>query len=374
MYRPNDPANLTAFNHFYNLEYDSAVQEFEQIRERHPNDPFAVNHLLTAVMLRELYRMGVLNPAEYADDSFWKTAHLPVDPRVRKKIQDLVSNASGLEDAQLAAHPNDIDSLYARGVTRAEFAAYTGLAEHAWFSALRNAVAARRDHERVLALAPEDTPAMLIVGAHNYVVGNLPWSLKAAGSILGLGGNKEKGLNYLRLCAAGNGETSIDAKILLVLFLRREHSYDEALTIARALIPAYPHNLLMALEEANLLRAEGRDAEAAVVYRRIWQNGKQGRYSGLHYEAAALSLGDALRNQKDFAGAAAAYGEVGGVPDPDREMLQKANLGAGEMADLANNRDLALRKYLAVVASGSGTPQADTARKHLKDPYRGEGN
>jgi hypothetical protein len=345
MYRPNDPANLTAFNHFYNLEYDSAVQEFEQIRERHPNDPFAVNHLLTAVMLRELYRMGVLNPAEYADDSFWKTAHLPVDPRVRKKIQDLVSNASGLEDAQLAAHPNDIDSLYARGVTRAEFAAYTGLAEHAWFSALRNAVAARRDHERVLALAPEDTPAMLIVGA-----------------------------NYLRRCAAGNGETSIDAKILLVLFLRREHSYDEALTIARALIPAYPHNLLMALEEANLLRAEGRDAEAAVVYRRIWQNGKQGRYSGLHYEAAALSLGDALRSQKDFAGAAAAYGEVGGVPDPDREMLQKANLGAGEMADLANNRDLALRKYLAVVASGSGTPQADTARKHLKDPYRGEGN
>jgi len=46
-YRPHDPLNLTAFNHFYNLDYDRAVQEFEQVLARHPDDPFAVNHLLT---------------------------------------------------------------------------------------------------------------------------------------------------------------------------------------------------------------------------------------------------------------------------------------------------------------------------------------
>jgi tRNA A37 threonylcarbamoyladenosine modification protein TsaB len=132
--------------------------------------------------------------------------------------------------------------------------------------------------------------------------------------------------------------------------------------------------LLMALEEGNLLRALGRDAEAAAVYQRIWQNGKQGRYSGLHYEAAALSLAEVLRMQKDFAGATAAYGEVGTVSDADPEMLQKADLGAGEIADLAKNREAALRKYQAVLARGSETPQADAARKYLKDPYQGEGN
>jgi len=53
-YRPHDPLNLTAFNHFYNLDYDRAVQEFEQVLARHPDDPFAVNHLLTSTLFREL--------------------------------------------------------------------------------------------------------------------------------------------------------------------------------------------------------------------------------------------------------------------------------------------------------------------------------
>ena len=171
--------------------------------------------------------------------------------------------------------------------------------EHAWFSALRNAVGARRDHERVLELAPEDTPAKLIVGAHNYVMGSLPLALRAGVTMVGIGGNKEKGLQYLEECAQGTGETSTDAKILLVLFLRREHRYQEALPIARGLIQAYPRDVLMALEEGNLLRAEGHDQEAAAVYRRVWQAGKAGDYDGLHYEIAALSLGDLLRSQKD---------------------------------------------------------------------------
>ncbi len=93
--------------------------------------------------------------------------------------------------------------LYARGVTRAQFATYTALIERAWFSALRNAVGARRDHERVLELSPSTVEAKLIVGAHNYVVGSLPWGVKAAASMVGLGGNKDKGLQYLKECAQG---------------------------------------------------------------------------------------------------------------------------------------------------------------------------
>ncbi|PYX13786.1 MAG: hypothetical protein DMG87_21055, partial [Acidobacteria bacterium] len=95
--------------------------------------------------------------------------------------------------------------------------------------------------------------------------------------------------------------------------LRREHRYDEALPIARELISSYPQDVLMALEEGNLLRAAGRDQEAAAVYRRIWQAGREGHYPGLHYEIAALSLGDELRAQKDYSGAAAAYDQVSQV-------------------------------------------------------------
>jgi len=194
--------------------------------------------------------------------------------------------------------------------------------------------------------------------------------MKAAASVVGLGGNKEKGIQYLRDCAQGNGETSVDAQILLVLFLRREHRYDEALAIARTLIPRYPQNALLALEEGNLLRAAGRNQEAAAVYRKIWQAGKDGHYAYAHYEVAALSLADLLRSQKDYAGAAAAYDQVGQVRQPDTEMLQKAELGSGEMYDLLQKRDLATARYQAAITSGPTTPLAETARKHMKEAYK----
>jgi len=369
-YRPHDPLNLTAFNHFYNLDYDRAVQEFDQVLARHPDDPFAVNHLLTAVLFRELYRMGVLNTGEYANDTFISAAHRPADPKVKQQIQDLVARALGLEEKRLSANPKDLEALYARGVTRAQFSTYTALVEHAWFSAMRNAVCARRDHERVLELSPATVEAKLIVGAHNYVVGSLPWALKGAASVIGLGGNKEKGIQYLRDCAQGSGETSVDAQILLAVFLRREHRYEEALPIARGLIPRFPQDVLLALEEGHLLRAAGHPQEAAAVYRRIWQAGREGRYPNLHYEIAALSLGDLLRSQKDYAGAAAAYEEVSQAPQPDPDVLQKANLGAGEMYDVLQKRDLAMAKYQAVVANRGDTPSAETARKRMKEAYR----
>ena len=371
-FRPADTQNAIAFDHFYNLDYDRAMQGFEQVLQRHPDDPFAVNHLLTAVQFKELYRIGALDTGDYSNDSFIGKVHQTPDPKVKEQIKTLVDRATKLEDQRLEANPNDVDALYARGVTRAQFSTYTALMEHAWFSALRNAVGARRDHERVLELSPGYTDAKLIVGAHNYVMGSLPWAVKAAVSMVGLSGSKEKGLNYLREAANGTGETSVDARILLALFLRREHQYDEALRDTRSLIPVYPRDVLLALEEGNLLRAMGHNQEAAAAYREIWQAGKAGHYPGLHFEVAALSLGDLLRNQKDYSGAAAAYDQVNEVAQPDPETAQKANLGAGEMYDLLQKRDLALKKYQAVIASNADSPPAEVARKHMKEAYRAD--
>jgi tetratricopeptide (TPR) repeat protein len=370
-FRPPDALNAQAFDHFYNMEYDSSIQEFTQIQKRHPDDPDAVNHLLTAVLFHELYRIGALSAGEYANDSFVDTKHRAADPHTCEQIKALVEKALAIEEKRLDANPKDVRALYSRGVTRAEFATYTALIEHAWFSALRNAVGARHDHEKVLELDPHNVDAKLIVGAHNYVVGSLPWGVKAATTAVGLGGSKEKGLEYLHQAAAGNTETSVDAKIVLVVFFRRERRFDEALQILRTLEPQYPHNVLFPLEDGNLLRAKGQDREAEAVYRRVWQDGRNGKYSGLHYEIAAVALGDLLRSEKDYSGAAAAYDFMTEVSKPDSEMAQKAAINAGEMYDLLRKRDLALKRYEAAVAVDSGSPLAETARKRMKAPYSG---
>ena len=368
-HRPSDPLNQAAFEHYYNLDHDAAVEDFEKILARHPNDPFAVNHLLSAIQMRELYRMGAMNTGDYSNDSFIGQAHRPADPAEKERIKHLVEQAEKLENAELAHDPNNVDMLYARGVTRGQFALYTALIERAWFSALRNAVGARHDHERVLELDPQYTDAKLVVGAHNYVMGNLSLAVKIAVALVGLSGDKEKGLQYLNDAYHANGETSVDAGVVLMVFLRREHRYGEALQIARALGPRFPRNYLLPLEEANLLRVSGKTDEAEEQYRRVWQNGREGKYN-LHYEIAALGLGDLLRSEKKYQAAAAAYEMVGEVTDADPELLQKANLGAGEMYDQLQQRDLAVKKYEAVVATNAGNAEADKARRRMKDAYR----
>ena len=367
---PHDAATDAAFDHFYNMEYDRATQDFERIVEKRPNDPFAVNHLLTAILIHDLYDTGAMNTGDYTNDSFIGRTPRPTDPRIRVRIKELAHRAENLEELQLKVNPDDVNALYCRGVTRAQFSVYTGLIERAWFSALRNAVGARHDHEKVLELDPEYLDAKMVVGTHNYVVGNLPWSVKVAAAIAGLSGSKEKGLAYLREVARGNGENSVDAKIVITLFLRREHQYDEALGYMQELSNRYPHNHLFPTEVANLERAAGRLDEAEAEYRRVWQNGREGKYGNLHYELAAWGWGELLRSKKDFTGAAAAYELVNQAPNPDPDTLQKANLAAGEMYDLLQKRDLAMKAYETVLAGNANTGPADQARRYIREAYR----
>ncbi len=368
--RPPDPLNAAAVDHYYNLDHDAAVEDFEKIVARHPNDPFALNHLLSATLIRELYRMGAINTGDYANDSFIGSAHRPGDPAQKERIKQLVAQAEKLENAELARNPDNIDMLYARGVTRGQFAIYTALIERAWFSSLRNAVGARHDHERVLELDPKYTDAKLVVGSHNYVMGSLPFTVKVAVALVGLSGDKQKGIQYLYDAYHSGGETGVDAGLVLLVFLRREHRYAESLEVASALAPRFPRNYLLPLEQGNLWRVMGKLDLAEQQYRAVWRNGREGKYGSLHYELAALALGDLLRSEKKYAAAAAAYEQVGDVPNADPEFLQKADLGAGEMYDQLQNRELAVKKYQAVVAVNSSSAEADKARQRMKEAYR----
>jgi len=367
---PHDPEVQAAFDHFYNMDYERATQEFEKLLDKHPNDPYALNHLLTVILMHDLYDTGAMNTGDYANDSFIGRAPRPTDERIKVRIKALAHRAQMEEEKRLKDNPSDIDALYCRGVTRAEFAVYTGLVERAWFSALRNAVGARHDHERVLQLDPDFVDAKMVVGTHNYVVGNLPWSIKVAAALAGLNGSKDRGLAYLRDVAKSDAENSLDAKVILSLFLRREHKYDEAIGYMQELTTEYPGNHLFPTEVANLQRDAGRLDEAEAEYRKVWENGRAGKYRKMHYELAAWGLGELLRSKKDLEGAAAAYQLVNEAPNPDPDIQQKANLAAGEVYDLLQKRDMAMKAYEAVLTGRLDSGQADQARRYLKEAYR----
>jgi tetratricopeptide (TPR) repeat protein len=321
-------------------------------------------------MFKEMYRIGALDSELYAKEQFLASKQFPMDPKVKARIDDLTQRALSLEEARLKTNPDDADALYARGVTRGLHATYLALIEKAWFSGLRSAVGARHDHERVLELQPNNTDAKMIVGMHNYVVGSLSWPAKVGASMVGLSGSRSKGIEYLYESANGGGENSIDAKIALAIFLRREQRYPEAIKVVSSMADTYPKNFLMALELANLYNASGQAQQAIASYRKIIAGTQAGSFPDAHVEMAWYGLAESLRGQHDFQGAADAYEHVLQFQRTDPDLRLRTTLGAAEMYDAMNKRPEAVKRYQDVIAADADSPRAEIAKKYLKDPYR----
>jgi len=367
----NDANTRKGFDYFNNLEYDKANKEFEAALKAHPDDPYAINHLLAGIIFQELYRIGALDTETYASDSFISKKNLqPLDPKVQEQVRQLSDQALALEQARLDSNPNNADALYARGVTRALRAVYMAMGQHAWISALRGAVAARHDHERVLELEPSFVDAKTFVGIHLYVIGSLSFPVKMAAAMGGITGSKQKGLDYLRDAAAhGTPDVSSDARVALAMFLRREQKYNEAIQVVGQLQQEHPKNFLVAAEYAHLLNAAGHGQAAITAYRKVVDGCRSGGYSVCQVAVPAYGLAEALRGQREYEQAAQAY-ELAASTSPDAEFRQRATLAAGQMYDVLQKRDTAMAKYRAVLAVNSGSGSADLARQYMKQAYR----
>jgi tetratricopeptide (TPR) repeat protein len=364
----SDPLTRSGFDAYYSLDYDSAIRSFEQLLAKYPDDPHAVNHLLAAVLFKELYRIGAFETSLYSNNSFLDRKPLRADPKVSARIQQLIARSTQLCERRLQANPDDVDALYARGVVRGMASTYMGLVQKAWYAALKNAKVARADHERVLELDPKFTDAKMVVGIHEYIAGSLPFFVKALAALAGYRGNREKGIQNLYDAGNAGGETAADAKVALVLFLRREQRYSDAITVARSLNSAHPRNFLFALEVANVLNDAGRGPDAIAAYRKVL--GESGNYFQPKLEFVAFGLGEALRGQRHYPEAAEAYASVGKYPNVERELVQRAELSAGEVYDLMGKRDQALAHYQTAVNTGSGSSWAEIARKRIREPYK----
>jgi tetratricopeptide (TPR) repeat protein len=367
---PDDVNTRRGFERFYNADYDDAISDFEKEQKAHPDDPSTVNHLLEAVLVRELNNEGALESSLYMGTDFLHAEKPAIAPEVRAHIQDLIGRSLSLSEQILRNKPDDADALYAHGVAKALSATYQGLVEKSWFSALRSALGAYHDHQRVLELSPDYNNAKLVVGVYNYIVATLPFYEKSVAFLFTITGSKTKGIELIRQAANAGGEASVDAKAALSLFLAREQQYTEALSLARELFRAYPRNLHFALAEADLLRASGNLPEAIARYRNLVVLEQQKKFPrDAELTRAAYSLGDTLRSEGNYAAAAEAFEFAATVSEADHTRAAKARLSAGQMYDLLKKRDAALHRYQEVIAMAGDSAEAREARHLLKQPY-----
>lgn len=362
-----------AFAEFYSMNYDDAIARFYKIQSEHPGDPMATDYVLDAVLFRELNRLDLLDTTFYANDGFLTGKHtVSEDPTVRDEIKGLADRAVSEADAELKAHPDNVDALFARGWARSLLATYLGMAERAFGAGLHQAFGARSDCERVLQLDPRYEDAKLVVGVYQYVVGALPFAFKLLIGFVGIHGSKAQGMVLLSDDARQGVITQVEARTAMMLFLRREGKYSEATGIARGLAEEYPHDYLFRLEQANLEKDGGEGMVAVQTYEHLIEAArKSGYYPEAHLELAYFGLGDSLRGQRKYAGAVEAYRDGADQPTTSPELKRRCLLQAGETYDLMNEHRKAVQEYQQVLKAGSDTVQGELARRYMRAAYAG---
>jgi tetratricopeptide (TPR) repeat protein len=368
-----DPLVREAFEHFYNLDYPGAVERFERFHAAHPGDPQGTVLLLDAVLFQELYRLDLLDTTFYANDGFLTGRHATQeDPKARDRIFALADETVREADWRINKNSNDVDAYYARGWARALKCTYIAMVERGFGAGFRLATKAKEDHVRVLQLDPEYIDAKLVVGVYEYVVGALPLPFKFIIGFAGVTGSKSRGLEMLRDDGNRGVATNIEARTVIALFLRRESRYQEAIQEVRKLKSQYPRDFLFCLEEANLRKDAGEGMAAVTAYRELLAaNAKPGYFASTQLELAHFGLGEALRGQRHYAEAAQSYEQAAWTKDVSPELKIRSLLAAGECRDMNGERPLAVRDYQAAINAGPQTSRADTARKRLRNPYRG---
>src|ERR1039458_2701732 len=362
------------YTHFYNLEFDQAISVFEKGIAQNPGLPDMHNHLAQTLIFREMYRNGALESELVSgNNSFLRRPKLNPTPETEKRILDEIAKAMALADAQLKANPKDTAAMYASGIAYGLRSNYFWVVKKAWHDSLRDATAARKLHNRISELEPNNVDARLVQGLHDYIVGSLPLGYKMLGFLIGMHGDKEKGIRTVQDVAKNGKLNRVDADIFLCALYRRENQSKLAVPLVQDLIRRYPRNYLLRMELGQMYSQSGdsvRGLQALEEVARLKASHAPGfdrvPWEKIYYQEGSIQfwyndLDQSLENMKKVASA----GE-----EVDLNTGVQALLRMGQIYDMKHRRAEAIEAYKKAIAYAPQAEAAQESRKYLDTPYR----
>jgi tetratricopeptide (TPR) repeat protein len=361
---------------FYNLDYDQAITAYEKAVASSPDDPVFHNHLAQAVLYREMFRDGALESELVSgNNSFLRRPKLEPPPDVEKRFFSEIDRCMQLSQARIAKNPRDTVALHSLSVALALRANYGFLVRKSWRASLSDSNQARKYDTEVIAIDPGDYDAQLLPGGYDYIVGNLSWSLRALGFIAGYHGDKQRGIRTIEQVAAMGKDNRVDAEIVLCALYRREGQPRRAIPLVTSLIQRYPRNYLLRFELAQMYASIGERANALNSLGEIAKM-KQDNAPGyarvpsekIYYETGNLEfwfddLDRALDNLK----------KVTATPEQLKELDLNTGVLAlmrqGQIYDLQNHHNLAVKAYQEAVKFAPDAEAARESQHYINSPY-----
>lgn len=362
------------YRHFYNLEFPEALAEFRAEVAQHPNSPDAYNHVAHAILYREMFRSGALeSELVTGSNPFLRREGLNPSKQDDQEFQDSINRALALCEARLQTNPNDVQALYAEGVSYGLRGNYHFLVRKAYADALRDATSARKAHARVTELDPNFNDARLVQGVYDYVLGSLSPAWRMLGFFAGFRGDRERGIETLKQVAKLGHSNRVDAEILLCAVYRRERRAKEAVPLLSDLIRRFPENFLLRLELVQMYGDLGEKDKALAVIREVdrLKRAKTPGYERLAQEKLRYTRGNLLFWYNDLALALEDLKAVTANPSAvDLNTHLYAWLRTGQIYDLKKKREDAKKAYLQTVAIAPTSDAANAAQNYLLSRYK----
>ena len=247
------PSIDAAVEQMYNFDFPASHRILDQCIAAHPQDPLPYAFRAAADLFYEMDRLGILE-SEFLvnDERIIAKKKLQPDPAVRVQFYKALDDTASRAEAALRANPDDLSALFAMCISQGVATDYMALVEKRQFSSLSPARRSNSYAQRLLKLDPKYYDAYLTTGFSEYIVGSLPFIIRWFVHFDNVSGNKERGVENVRLVAREGHYFKPFAKILLGVAALREKKPQEARDLLLDLAHDYPNNPLFRKELAKV--------------------------------------------------------------------------------------------------------------------------
>ncbi len=236
-----------------------------------------------------------------------------------------------------------------------------------FLGALRNGSRGVDYHQQVVKLKPDYYDAYLSIGLYNYIVGSLPFPMRALAALGGIRGSRSKGIAQLEDAMNKGRYVSDDARVMLIAIYQKEKRPEDSLKILENLSERFPRNYLIRLETATTLAQLRRSKEAYAIYEDLLKNSEGGRAEDLiHFQYA-----EALAADHEYERAAEHFQAVTRIQKAEASLVTWSLLRAGQVYDLAGKRTEAVAHYKSVMSRPNVYDTREQAERGIKQPFRG---
>jgi len=241
------------FNLLYQLKFEEARRQFAEWQKNNPQDPLGYEAVAASYLFEEFYDQKVLTSEFFLNDDLL-LGGIQGKPNESRKRNFEAANQKGRSLAleQLILDPQDANALFALTISTGMRANFAAILEGRQMESLSLIKEAEEYAKRLLKLQPDEADAWLSLGAANYIIGSLPAYKRFFLWFGKIHGNKQLGMEQLKITAEKGHYLKPLAQIFLALTAIREKQEDLARIQLLDLDAHFPDNPLFRAELARL--------------------------------------------------------------------------------------------------------------------------